>query len=81
VTEELAKAVRRLVRRSLASQPPDRKNGRVAGTNPLEVLFPGDAFATVIRVKAASYQPTVGDVVVVERVGSTWVAVYSIEGL
>lgn len=81
MNDELASAVRKTVRRYLAQTPAARKWGRVEATVPLTVRFPGDTAGTEVSVKAAGYVPTVGDVVVVERVGSTWVAAYAIEDI
>lgn len=80
MTDDLAQAVRRMVRRYLEGLPPDRKVGVVTAVTPdLEVIFPAEAAATVVAQKAASYTPALDDDVVVERIGSTWVAVYAIE--
>ena len=61
---------RRIARRDM----PAARFAEVTTTGPLTVTFPGDS-AAVPMSRLSSYAPTVGDTVVLLRVGSRWVAI------
>lgn len=65
---------------AIPSRSPDRVAwGRVAVVSPLQVTFAGDSASVRVESRAASYVPTVGDTVVLLRVGARWVAFAKLE--
>lgn len=60
------------------ADPHARLWGVIASESPLAVTFAGDTSSTAMQARADDYTPTVGDVVVVDKVGSRLVVAYRI---
>lgn len=72
----LFREVARLVDLKMARQGPVLRHARVTGTDPLEVQFPGDDVPVPVALVAAGLSPQVGDLVVAERVESSWLVAF-----